>query len=320
MMTIAGATTGMAAIYASHGHLPKLNSLGETAVGRATGPFSQPNTLAMFLAMAMICALASTQVWRGWARAAAVISVGLCIAGMVLSLSRGGFVAVGFGLLPLLWWRPLRRTILSLLIALVLIVIAEGAAFDRIPVVGTLTARLSSIALAAHGQNPRWQVWGTTLHMIRDHWFGGIGTYQFPFVSLKYGLVQPQMQPYSHAHNFFLTIIVERGWLGLLAIVLGLWLLPRVLRQASSASLGENRIYGLATVAALLTFFAKGMFDYDTGNNLIAAMLYIFCACATVMAAASSAPAAEPDAALDRDGANPEPDEAKQAEPVGAFA
>jgi O-antigen ligase len=287
MMTIAGGVTGAIAIYASRGKLPTIDTLGDVAANRATGPFSQANTLAMFLAMAMICAVVMSQTQRGIRRWATIIPIALCAGGLVLSLSRGGFVALAVAALPLLAWRPLRHTIVRIGALAIILAVVGSATLARVPIISLVSTRLSSISGAAHGQNPRWEVWTTTLRMIRDHIATGIGTYQFPYASVRYGLFQPHYQPYGHAHNFVLTIVVERGWLGLLALVFMAVLLPRVLVSAMASNLGRDRIYGIGVVAVLVTFFVKGLVDYDTGNNLVAALFFIFCGCATVAATAA---------------------------------
>ena len=70
--------------------------------------------------------------------------------------------------------------------------------------------------------------------MIRDHLFTESGTYQFPYVSQRYGLFQPQTAlPYSHAHDF-LNDYRRARVAGFAAILLGAALLPKVLREASS--------------------------------------------------------------------------------------
>ena len=89
-------------------------------------------------------------------------------------------------------------------------------------------------------------------------------------------------------------------------------------RAAHHLRLDADRIDGLAVTAVVVTFVLKGMVDYDTANNLVAALLFIFSGCVVVMAGTSQAIDEALESPTVRD--DELPPQTPSAQPVGASA
>ena len=297
VLGLSGAVVGIIAIVQSGGRPPELIGFGELASGRAQGSFGHPNTLATFEAVALPGALAlglkGPPSWRPFALAA----FGVIFAGLALSLSRGGLLAVAGALLMMLAWPPFRRTVLAAGLVLGVLALSGANVFGEVQQVELLTQRLGSIGYAAEGVDPRFRVWEVTPEIVMDHPVFGIGENSFPRVAQRYALfLGNSTSTYDHAHNIPLTIAAELGLVGLAVLA---WLavaFVRVLLQAYRRSNPEDRGLVLALAGAFLALTLQGMVDYTLRSAVIVAVIFMLAGCAAVMAGAGRS-AQSPDTA-----------------------
>ena len=136
---------------------------------------------------------------------------------------------------------------------------------------------LSIFRLDSYGNALRFEYMGAGLKIIRDFPLHGTGpdTVDMVFQDPKYGL-SSEARRNVHLHNNIIQIAAERGIPALLA-----WLAFVGWAGASLAGLLKTRDpsvlpYAAAGTAALLAFFAAGLFEYNFGDSeVIVLLLYL---------------------------------------------
>lgn len=285
VLVIAAAVVGLVTIVQSGGTQQQVVGYGDVVNGRATGTFQQPNTLASFEALALPAALAiGLGASRPWLRPVGLAAFGAILAAIVLSLSRGGFLAVAGALAVMLVWRPFRRATLAAVAILLVFVFSGAAHLGTVQQVNIVGERLSSVGYSAEGVDPRFAIWAQVPAMFRDHWAIGAGENEFSAIAPDYGLVNLNATgTFDHAHNTFFTIAIELGVVGLAAL---LWLgvaLVRVSARAISRTRGSARGMAFALAAGFFAVVVQGMVDYTLRSNVIAGTLFVLAGCQVVL-------------------------------------
>jgi O-antigen ligase len=218
LMLVLGAILLGAFVAAAVGVLqpPNANVVEDT---RATGTVGDPNELAAFLlvGLALAAGLCLGRDRAPLLRLIAAVTVPLCAAGVFLSLSRGGLVALAVmmvaGTMLAGRWR--------LAISVMLVLVATGGViyFTQL---APLPAR--ERITTSNGGTGRSDIWKLGLRMVRAHPITGVGVGQFPVVSPDYALQPGELMRadliFSTApkvtHNTYLEILSELGFPGLL--------------------------------------------------------------------------------------------------------
>jgi putative inorganic carbon (hco3(-)) transporter len=131
-------------------------------------------------------------------------------------------------------------------------------------------------------QDPRIEIWGTSLRLIKENPWFGVGLTNVNREALRYrGNYAYPDWAYQHMHNNFLQIAAERGIPGL---VFWVWLLIRfgwdalgVYRASRKTSLDstEASIASLAALGALTALLIAGIGEYNFGDSEIL-VLFLF--------------------------------------------
>jgi hypothetical protein len=248
--------------------------------GRAGGSMHQANELGTFLSMFAAFSFAvSLGVRKVWQRLFAWGVVALSAFGVLLSVSRGGLVALA---LSVLWvtWRSSRW--LTLIIVVVLATSPmwlPDYVMDRIHMT---TSGASDSDDEGGGLDPgaesRVNTWHTILHIVQDHAIEGIG-----FESLHYVLPQAGEELGLHvkdsSHNSFLRLLAETGIFG---VGLFLFLFLRIFALAESAiRLSRDRFdrqLGVGLSAATLALIVSCAFGDRFFQIMISGNLWVACA------------------------------------------
>jgi O-antigen ligase len=219
---VCGAIVCGAVLAASYGILqpPQAGLIEESS--RATGTVGDPNELAAFLLVGLALA-AGFALGRGRSpavRIAASLAVPVCAAGIFLSLSRGGLVALGAVLLASTVFAGRWR----LPITAILVAVAVGGLlyFTQL---APLPAR--ERVSTANGGTGRSDLWKLGLRMVQAHPVTGVGVGNFPAVSADYtlqpGTITRADFIFSAApkvtHNTYLEIMSEMGVPGFLLFI-----------------------------------------------------------------------------------------------------
>jgi O-antigen ligase len=182
-------------------------------LSRAGGTLGDPNGLAsaLVVTLAFGAALAAMRSLAPLVRVAAVMACAFSVAGILLSLSRGGLVALAVALLTGVFvagkWRVPMATI-ALLLAVVSVgyfgAVASPAAVQRIT--------------TNNDGSGRTDIWAIGWRMFEAHPLNGVGAGNFPLVSKDY-LLRPGLTTHADyvlttpklTHNTYLGILAEGG-------------------------------------------------------------------------------------------------------------
>jgi O-antigen ligase len=241
------------------------SALAPAKEGRLTGAVDDPNFLAASLVLALAIAVFLLPTTRGGARAVLVASAGVCLAGIWLTQSRGGLIAV---------------------VVMVLGTIVAGGRLRGRATVGALAVAAFAVPwfafveppskagrifqLGAGGGTGRTDLWAVALRVFRDHPLVGVGSNNFPVVEAKYvlgGLNLPRFDLVLKGlptHNLYLQILAELGAVGFLlfAAVVGAALVAGVRGYRAAAAAGdlELELLGRALVIGFLGLMTAYIF------------------------------------------------------------
>ena len=224
-MWVLGAYVAGAAVSATYALLSPPPDTVYRDVTRATGTFGDPNELAAVLVPGLVLAgaLAVTLKRAPLLRAISAGAGALCAAGIFLTLSRGGLIALAFALVVSLFtagrWRAH---------AVVVTVLVASAGFTYFGYVASDEAvdRVTQL----EGGTGRSDLWNIGWRMVEDKPVTGVGVGNFQTASIHYLLAPGAIerdefivdQPKA-AHNTYLQVQTELGAIGLVlfaAIVL----------------------------------------------------------------------------------------------------
>lgn len=235
-------------------------------VSRVGGAGADPNELASGLvaALALATAMVAGAVKSVGARGLAACGVVVFAAGILLSFSRTGLVALAMTLLVAVAFGGRWRAV----VAATLVVVAAGMAIY----VGYYAApEQQQRVTQLDGGTGREDIWAVGWRMITDKPVEGVGAGNFPVSSVHY-LLEPGAIERAEfivdtpkvAHNVFIDVWAELGTVGL---VLFLTILTFSIRSAGRAArifqrLGDDQLELTARglVAAQIGFLAAGLF------------------------------------------------------------
>lgn len=250
-------------------------------VFRARGPYGSPNNLALWLGRALPLSIAialdsaAIDRRRFYLRWGAVLVIGL---GLLATFSRGSWVLglPALVMVAVLAWRKrgrrLRlsadpsprsssprapRAFLVIAVSAVLLLIVPLLGSERLR--GTLSLEPGSTAFI------RWRLWQSSVEMIRDHPWTGVGPDNFLSAYRDHYVRRDVVQErsLSHPHNLFLDWAARLGLPGLFIGILLIGGTVEALRRAARAApMGGDRwvwIWGLIGMQAYA--LAHGLVD-----------------------------------------------------------
>lgn len=214
---------------------------------RAYGTFQQPNPFGGYMAISAFLAIgALAGMLVHWSRRGNphrlkpetllwIAFLGVCALltglGLVLSWSRGAWLASGVAAIALVLFLPTRRWLGLLLVALVVGLFLLGSQLNLLP--STIVTRLGSfgqdltvgdvrgadIDEANYAVIERLAHWQAGAEMARDNLWLGVGFGNYEPAYPDYALLNWPF-PLGHAHNYYLNIVAETGVVGATAYLL----------------------------------------------------------------------------------------------------
>jgi O-antigen ligase/Tfp pilus assembly protein PilF len=192
---------------------------------RASGPFICPNHLAGYLEMLLPLALTCTLTGRfSYLMKVLLAYASLALfAGMVVTVSRGGWVACAASLVVLFVWLVRQRDYrLQALLGMGALVAVGAVLLFKLQF---SPKRYEVFRLASATEDVRFLLWQPAIQMWRDHLWWGVGPGHFDH---RFGQYRPetfdlQFQP-ERTHNDYLNTLVDWGLVGT-ALVAIVWLL-----------------------------------------------------------------------------------------------
>jgi O-antigen ligase len=272
---------------------------------RVTGTIGDPNELASVLLPAFViglglaAAMKRAPVVRFLALSAAVISV----AGLFLTVSRGGLVALVVALLAAIAvggrWRPI-AAVIAVLIGLAgvgyFVFFASPEAQERVTTVG--------------GGTGREDIWTVGLREFEANPITGVGVGNFQTSSVHYLLAPGEIQRSEFivdqpkvAHNTYLHILAELGIPGLLLfltiVAFSVWCAYRAARVFQAKRDYRMELLARATLVGVIGLLADIFFISEMYSKQLWLLLGF---CPALLAVARRQPVATPDVARVRSG------------------
>jgi O-antigen ligase len=228
-----------------------------------------------------------------------VCGLGLMVGSEVLSLSRGGFLALAGGFLVCVAVKLAAGTRGGNATAKLLLVPAAGLLLVAGFGLGLVEARLGSLWQGDALHDARLPVWSKALGLVPDFPCWGTGYGSFPYAEPLHRA--PEQDPflfYDHAHNEYLEALVEGGVVRLavsvLAVALVFALSWRALRRQPG---GSTAGLVLGALTAFTTAVIHSFVEFGLHTPAIALLLTVLAAQLSGLGSAGSAPAADQDAA-----------------------
>ncbi len=244
---------------------------------RIFSTLGNPNVLAAFLVMIIgLAAGWSLDVHHGKTTAFFGLLICMAIVCVLLTYSRGAWLTLGvMALMMAAVWKHWSWRILSVgVVAVALLGLAahESLMPRLLSIRGMFNPADSSVAL-------RWALWESTVAMIEEHpWLGlGWGSYRFVYPEYDF-FVQNEAVIIYHGHNTLLSLAAEIGIPGMLCFAI-MWGMAAVkaLLAMNNAKLGQKGFF-LGFAVALLGTAAFSLTDHVLFNIQVAAVFWILVA------------------------------------------
>ena len=240
------------------------------------GMVGDENDLALGCATAFPFAFYGFERLSGKRRWISAVIAGLLVAAIVVSFSRGGFVAlVAVGLYCWIASRHKIRGIVALILVMVLVV---ATASDQGRTGESYYERMQSMFKTDEGTAEQRQfLWSVARNMWRAHPILGVGGGNFSFLVGKYQPADYEKPEFTErdwsgtvTHSVFFQILAEQGSVGALLFAYSVWAhlrtIRRLRRQAASAPglppdvRRDADLYGGALGGAVIGVCAAGAF------------------------------------------------------------
>lgn len=196
---------------------------------RVYGTFDQPNPYAGYINIPLSIALALTLLGRGWlTRILAGLTAILLGIAVYLSQSRGGEMAIAAALVFIVLAGMPRMLTLMRVLIIALLGFFEALLAGWIPLhifnpvlhfLGLIQISLTQPSSQDFSTAERLAHWIAGLHMFLDHPILGVGIGNYADAYPQY-FITIFVDPLGHAHNYYINIAAETGFIGLTAYVL----------------------------------------------------------------------------------------------------
>jgi O-antigen ligase len=246
--------------------------------GRASGTYISPNHFAGFLEMLLPLALAYVLAGRIkiLTRILLVYAALMILAGLTVTLSRGGWAAAAIGVVALLVvLLGSRQNRAPAALALAFLLVGGGFFADHYLTKSVIYAERAS-STVKDGKlvlDFRRDMWRVATQMWLDHFWFGVGPAHYNYVFREYRPARVQLQP-DRAHNDYLNLLADWGTTGgiivltgMVAFAAGLWQTRKSVRRADNTlnggGMSNRHAFFLGATAALLALAAHSFVDFN---------------------------------------------------------
>jgi len=235
---------------------------------RIFGGYQNPNALAGVLAACVPVSVGLTSTLKRPINIMAAAWTLVLVMGVVLTQSRGGFLAMGVGLagaaIVLAFQKDFRRAIgwiVPLLLAIALTVSLSNRDFGS-GAPGAPGGRLANVqSTEAQSSGFRQNLWRSSAELIAQKPLGrGLGSFRYEVG--KPGLVTQTV----HAHQTYLQLAVEGGVLALLALLAVAWFWLRDTLKNAKSLTDERRLRLVGVVGGVIALGAQGMTETNLAS------------------------------------------------------
>jgi O-antigen ligase len=251
---------GIAILGAGYAELFRALRINPASLPRVRSILENPNPLATALLVLTPLAIARCFTLRGWLRIIMSVYALLSAVMLILTVTRGAWVAAGTALPILLW----------------LLALHYGVRINRYAVIGL--AGIATVAFLAVTAARGWQLGGrdeiytVAIKMFTEKPISGYGLFTFGRGLLRIVGVLPAETTHSQAHNIVLNIAAELGTVGLIALAATLAVLFRQMWLNWRLAAGHERILIAGAIAAVVGFGVHHLFDVTASLPAVAFM------------------------------------------------
>ena len=246
-------------------------------LGRASGTYISPNNFAGFLGM--LLPLATAYILVGRIKPVVRILLGyaalVMLAGMTVTFSRGGWVAVTAGLLALLGTLIFHRNHRLPALLLLVFLVGGGTVFTTKYLSKTLSYMRR---MGAPGETAelnlavRFDIWTAAEQMWRDHFWWGVGPAHYDYCFQEYRPEGVQANP-DRAHNDYLNLLADWGAVGGIIVLTGMvtfgaglrktWKYVRPSENDFGRGMSNRFAFFLGASAGLLALAVHSVVDFN---------------------------------------------------------
>ena len=238
---------------------------------RVISTFGNPNVLGEFLVMSVPFFYIYFFSRKGFSKKIlSLIPGGICLLCLVLTWSRGAWLGILLG--TLVFFLLYSRHSLTVLLFGTLAIPFLPSILPQ-----NVLLRFSSIGnMADSSTSYRVNIWLATIKLIRDYFFGGIGTGINVFKTIYPRYAHSGIEAAPHSHSLYLQIMMELGIFGLLAFFICIIFFAK----QSISVLGDSRknplrFWVLAGFCGILAVLAQGATDYVFYNYRVMLWLWL---------------------------------------------
>ncbi len=234
---------------------------------RAYSTFANPNVLGEYLLLTIPFAFA--YIINGKSLITKFIAFGtfcvmmLCL---LLTYSRGCYIGIllAFGVFLILWDK---RFVWFAFIGLLLLpLVMPESIINRFTSIGNLEDSSTSY---------RVNIWLGTINMLKDYWICGTGPGIDAFNQV-YPLYAYNTIAAPHSHNLFLQLMCDAGIIGVGTFVAIIYKFFRTTCSRLKIETNkENRVFIIASIAAIIGFAVQSMFDYTFYNYKVVLIFWM---------------------------------------------
>ena len=262
---------------------PQLYGGGLNTGARAAGAFGDANYSASLITLALIPAVALVvldprRLW--WLAPVAVAAA----AGVVFSLSRGGFLAMAAGLAVLGLWGRFRVVGTAAILVVLAVGLFNAEPITRSAQFTTVRDRLGTLTgsgLGATSLRPR--IWAAAVDAGVEAPVFGVGVQNFADAAAERGVIE-RGRALENVHNIPLNFLAENGFVGLVGF---LGFAVQLLIRAAAASRRRDPLaqaLGLGLLATFVGFLVQGTTVMSLRVNAIAAAFFVLAGLITALA------------------------------------
>ncbi|MDR2898985.1 MAG: O-antigen ligase family protein [Clostridiales bacterium] len=179
-------------------------------------------------------------------------AVGLCLIALMYTYSRSGYLAL-LGAAGVFVWIMCPRLVPVGIIALVLMIpFLPQSLMDRVMTIGQDTSSTYRV-----------RIWEGVMRILSDFWVQGIGIGPSAFNIIYRDYASTAAMNAMHSHNVFLSVFVETGIGGFVAVIMYMFkLFKSGLKTAIKTKDIEIKFYTAAAIASLTGFTIFALVEY----------------------------------------------------------
>ncbi|MDQ3380707.1 MAG: O-antigen ligase family protein [Actinomycetota bacterium] len=238
------------------------------------GTLGHPNALAQFLVLAVLAVLALALGEAGAPRRLGFLAAGAGSLALVVTFSRGAWIALAVGASVYL---VERRTRVPVLFAGALVVV--GAAALALLEAGAIGARISSLFRGETGElyEFRFELVGRAARIVASHPLTGSGHFE------EVGVYAGRPDLATHPHNLFLGLAVFFGIPAAVAFGALVVLALRAAWKGFRIRTGAQRLTAVGFLALLSAFLVNGLLEYPFWNTSLTVLVVLVLAVAVTL-------------------------------------